>query len=405
MPRIVNPLTDSQVRNAKPKESEYGLYDGNGIKILVHPTGRKSIYKGFTNPISGARQTICIGQYPGISLKQARAEGHKISGYVDLGKDPRKVIADEKKEKMLQAAYTLRCAAEEWSPQQNNIKDKTRKEKWQKLEKHVFPVLGDIPMLELSAPVVIEKLRPLEEQGNLETLKRICQILNQIWAFAKNSGKIVIDNPLSDIKKVFKQPKPKNMPSIPYDRLSELLSEIAHSTCKVKTKLLLEFQLHTMTRPCEAAHALWEEIDFENRVWIIPASRMKRNLEHYIPLTDHVICILNKLKKMAGDSKYLFPSNNKPNKPLNEQTANAALGRMGYKGTLTAHGLRSISSTYLEDEGFDGKVIDAALSHLDPDQVRRAYIRTDHFKKRIEMMQAWSCHVLECGKSNSSMVA
>ena len=132
-----------------------------------------------------------------------------------------------------------------------------------------------------------------------------------------------------------------------------------------------------MTRPSESAKAQWSEIDFENNLWTIPAERMKMRLEHKVPLTPQTIEILTRLKPLSGDRKHLFPSYIDHNKHCNVESANKALGRMGYKNKLVAHGLRALASTTLNEQGHDPDVIEAALSHVDKNEVRRAYNRAE----------------------------
>jgi len=181
------------------------------------------------------------------------------------------------------------------------------------------------------------------------------------------------------------------------------MKDISYASIKLVTRYLIEWQLHTMVRPSEAAGAKWQEIDFENKLWIIPAERMKKKREHLVPLTEQTLEILERLRPLSGHREYLFPADRNPRSHINEQTANMALKRMGYEKRLVAHGLRALASTTLNQHGFDPDVVEAALAHIDKNEVRRAYNRADYLERRRVMMDWWSDNVAglnanSCGK-------
>ncbi len=150
------------------------------------------------------------------------------------------------------------------------------------------------------------------------------------------------------------------------------------------------WQLLTISRPAEAAEARWDEIDFDAKEWKVPAARMKMNRDHTVPLSDEAITILEMMKPLSGNREFIFPSRIKPNQSMNSQTVNAALKRAGFGGVLVSHGLRSIASTALNEQGFPPDVIEAALAHVDKNEVRRAYNRSDYLEQRRPMMQWWA---------------
>jgi len=149
------------------------------------------------------------------------------------------------------------------------------------------------------------------------------------------------------------------------------------------------WQLLTINRPAEAAEARWEEVDMEAREWKIPASRMKMNRDHTVPLSDEALSILEIMKSLSGGREFIFPSRIKPNQPMNSKTVNASLKRAGFGGVLVSHGLRSIASTVLNEQSLPPDVIEAALAHVDKNEVRRAYNRSDYLEQRRPMMQWW----------------
>ena len=200
------------------------------------------------------------------------------------------------------------------------------------------------------------------------------------------------------------------MPTLTPDQLPELMKTISYASIKIVTRCLIEWQLHTMVRPSEAAGAKWSEIDLDNNQWLIPAERMKKKRDHTVPLTKQTIELLERLQPISGHREYLFPADRDPKKHANESTANAALKRMGYHKKLVAHGMRALASTTLNEQGFDGDVIEAALAHVDKNEVRRAYNRAEYIERRRKLMYWWSENIEqaqtgELNKSNKGLKA
>lgn len=273
---------------------------------------------------------------------------------------------------------------------------------WRSLELHIFPSLSTTPIKEITAPLIIDLLKPIEAKGSLETVKRLSQRLNEVMNFATNCG-LIQANPLTGIKAAFKKPKKENMAALAPAELPELMSAIANTSIKRTTRCLIEWQLHTMTRPSEASGTKWEEIDLDAKVWTIPAERMKKRREHRIPLTEQMLELLEVIKPISGHREFVFPSDRDPKKPCNSQTANMALKRMGFSGRLVSHGLRSLASTTLNEQGFEADLIEAALAHVDDNQVRSAYNRTDYLERRIPMMTWWCGHIGEASRGKLSV--
>jgi len=252
--------------------------------------------------------------------------------------------------------------------------------------------------------MVIKTLRPIEAKGSLETVKRLSQRLNEIMTYGVNSG-MIFANPLSGIRAVFKKPKKENMAALPPEELPELMLEIANASIKRTTRCLIEWQLHTMTRPAEAATTRWVDIDFERRVWTIPPERMKKRRPHSIPLSDQAMSLLEILKSHSGHREYVFPADRNPRTHANSQTANMALKRMGFQDRLVSHGMRSMASTLLNEHGWDPELIEVALAHVDKDEVRSAYNRADYIERRRPMMAWWSEYILKASTGNLSAIA
>ncbi len=220
--------------------------------------------------------------------------------------------------------------------------------------------------------------------------------------FAVNTG-LLHENPLAGIKKAFEVPKKKHMPTLKPDELPEFMQALSVASIKIITRCLIEWQLHTMCRPNESAGARWEEIDVEAKTWTIPAERMKMNRAHTIALTEQTLAIIEFIKPISGHREFLFPADRNARKHANTSTANVAISRMGFKGRLVAHGLRALASTTLNEQGFDKDVIESCLSHIDSNEVRKAYNRSEYLERRKVVMQWWSDHIDEASKGRVSI--
>lgn len=232
----------------------------------------------------------------------------------------------------------------------------TIKDIWRSLEKYVFPFIANQPISQLTARHFITALEPIQASGKLETVKRVSQRINEVMDYAVNSG-LIPANPAAKIRKAFQTPVKTHMPTIRPEALPGLMKTLSVASIELQTRLLIEWQLLTVTRPAEAAETRWNEINLTENTWTIPAGRMKMRREHVIPLPSQALAILDAMKPISGHREYLFPSAKDPKQPMNSQTANAALRRMGYKGVLVSHGLRAIFSTAANEEGFPPDVI------------------------------------------------
>jgi len=408
----VTPLSSTAVKqalsNSKVKESHangkvHKLRDGDGLHLRIRPNGSMSWVLDYVQPYTKKRISISFGTYPEISLAQARKKRTEAKELLAQDIDPKEHRDDKHREQILAASHTLKSVAIDWfAIKKTTIAENTAKSLWRKFENHVFPKLGHRPIDKILAPEAIEALKPLAAKGNLETTGKIIGHLNNIMTHAVNTG-ILHHNPLSGIRSAFQTPKATNMATIRPNELGKLMSDLSYASIKLVTRCLLEWQLHTMTRPSESAKAQWSEIDFENKLWTIPAERMKMRLEHKVPLTSQTLEILARLKPFSGDRTHLFPSYIDHNKHCNVESANKALGRMGYKNKLVAHGLRALASTTLNEQGHDPDVIEAALSHVDKNEVRRAYNRAEYLERRRVLMCWWSQHIENSASGKTSI--
>ena len=385
MSRTVKPLTDTQIKNAKPKLKEYNLPDGDGLFLRVKANGRKNWIYNYRRPQDGNRSNLGLGAYPKVSLSEARDLRNAMRSDIAKGTTPNKSRVDLSNRQLLFSHVFT-----EWFEiKKTQVSASYATDIENSIHKHLLGSLGHLSIKKITAVNAIAALQPVANRGAFETVRRLCQRINQIMDFAVNTG-LTEANPLTRINSAFRPPEHKNLPSIPPSQLGDFLETLRKANLRPTTRHLILWQLHTITRPVEAAETKWIDLDFEKKTWTIPASRMKRRRDHSIPLSSGCIDILNSMRPISGHKEHVFTSELNPNKPTNSQTANMAIKRMGYGGTLVAHGLRSIASTALNENGFNPNLIEKALSHEDKNAVRAAYNRAEYMEERRKMMQWWS---------------
>ncbi|MDA0827795.1 MAG: integrase domain-containing protein [Proteobacteria bacterium] len=403
MPRATKPLTNTEVRQAKPKEKEYNLADGDGLALRVKPKGSKLWVFNYNRPYTQKRTFISFGSYPSVSLAHARNRRAEAKALLAKSIDPKEHRDEGNRAELTAHSNTLKHIAAQWlEVKKATITPDHATDTWRSLELHIFPNLGAVPIHKITAIKTIDTLKPVTAKGSLETVKRLCQRLNEIMVYAVNTG-IVEHNPLTGIRQAFQRPAKQNLPTLKPDELPELLQALSTASIKYTTRCLIEWQLHTMVRPSEAAGTRWDEIDLHAATWTIPAERMKRKKEHIVPLTDQCLTLLELMRSISGKSAFVFPSDRDPKKHANPATANMALKRMGFEKQLVAHGLRSLASTTLNEQGFDADVIEAALAHIGKNEVRNAYNRAKYLERRQPVMQWWSNHIEQAASGNVSL--
>jgi len=393
MAKIVKPLTNLEVKQAKPRDKEYNLADGGGLALRVKPNGSKLWLFNYSRLYSKKRTNLTFGTYPTVSLADARNKRHEARKLLDQGVDP-KTQRDEVRSEAQQAhELTLARVVEQWfEVKKTSITPDYADDIIRSLHNHVLPKLGAWPMHKLTAPLVIKELKPLANTGKLEAVKRICQRLNEVMVFAVNTG-LIEHNRLAGIRHAFEVPKVTNNPTLKPEELPKLMKALREANIRIVTRRLIEWQLLTLARPGEAAGTRWGEIDRVEGLWTIPPERMKKRRGHVVPLPKQALALLDDIESISGRSEFVFPSDINPRKCMSSSTANVALKRMGFHGQLTAHGMRALASTTLNEQAFDADLIEAALAHVDKNTVRGVYNRAQYLERRREMMEWWGARV------------
>lgn len=392
MARMTRPLTNNEILKAKPQEKDFTLHDGDGLYILIKTSGKKLWRFRYQRPESSSRTNLSLGSYPALTLATARQMRDQYQSLLVQGIDPQRQQEEASEQRKIELDSVFSVITGNWFQlKSKSVTEDYAKDIWRSLEKDVFPAIGEMPVQAIKARTIVEALEPIKVRRALETVRRLIQRINEIMIYAVNTG-LIDANPASGVGMAFEKPKKQNMPTLRPEELPKLMRSLIMSNLSVATRCLIEWQLLTLVRPSEASETRWAEINLGAKIWTIPAERMKAKREHIVPLSPQAIDILEVMKKISANREYVFPSRNDPKLPMNSPTANAALKRIGYGGKLVAHGLRSIASTALNEQGFNADVIEAALAHSDKNEVRRAYNRSTYLKKRIELMNWWGEH-------------
>lgn len=379
-------LTDNKIKQAKSRERPYKLYDERGLFVIVNPAGGK--WWRFKYRVDNREKTLSLGTYPDTTLKRAREKRDEARTQLADGADPG---VKRKLAKSLRSKGNFEMLAREWlDNQRTKLKENTRHLTLRRFENWVFPHIGKRPIRDIDPPEILRVLRIIEGTGKLETAHRMRQRIGQVFRYGIGIGEADRD-PTADLKGVLMTAQTINRAAVtaPVD-VAALLRAIHGYSGQPATCAALKLLSLTFLRPGELRHATWPEIDLENSIWKVPAERMKMNREHIVPLSTQSVITLRDLKEITGHKPYVFESL-RPNRPLSENTTNAALRTLGYSGKdMTSHGFRAMASTLLHELGWPPEVIELQLAHAQRNQVAAAYNRSARLKERTEMMQVWA---------------
>lgn len=395
----VKPLSVTECNNAKPKEKEYSLSDGLGLFLLVRATGSKIWRFQYYKPFTKKRTLISLGAFPSVSLKEAREIRDLYRSLLAKNVDPLDYRLQQEKVALESQVLTLSSMATEWLVLKKNevdtgrLKIVTYNDIEKRLNRHLLKLLGHYPIADISAPIAIEKLKPLERERKLDTLHRMIGYLNQIMIYAVNRG-VIKYNPTADIGKVFLKPVVENNPTIHPELLGKLFEDLQNSTLEIETRCALELLILTAGRAGAITQLEWSEVNFEEKILDIPKEKMKgrqgKVQDFVLPLSTQAIKILQLLQKLNRyHSRFVFPSRKNPHQPISKETPNKALQRIGYRNVLTAHGLRSVFSTAMNEAEFNSEIIEVCLAHFEYSSVRGTYNKAKYLTQRAEYMQWW----------------
>ena len=391
MPKRIPPLSESQVRKAKPQAKATKLFDGNGLFLLVTPSGGK-LWR-FRYRFEGKEKLLAIGSYPEVSLSEAREKRLMARKLVVSGIDPGEVKKARKASLSESFENSFEVVAREWHGKFTPTwSDGHAKTTIRRLERDVFPWMGAKPIADIKAPELLAVLRRVESRGAQETAHRVKTICGQVFRYAVATGRAERD-PSGDLKGALPPVKKSHLAAITEPaKVAELLRAMDGYQGSFIVKSALRLSPLVFVRPGELRQAEWAEVNFETAEWNIPAVRMKIKEPHLVPLASQSIDILRELQPLTGQSRYVFPSSRSMARPMSNNTINAALRLLGYsKDEMTGHGFRAMARTILDEVlHFRPDFIEHQLAHAVRDPNGRAYNRTAHLPQRREMMQAWA---------------
>lgn len=383
-------LSDTAIRKAKPAERQYKLSDGKGLHLLVRPNGSK-LWQ-FRYRYEGKEKTASIGQYPEVSLSEAREKRDALRKIVVAGLDPIAQQRADKAEKAKASQHTFEIVARQWwglwraSRSDSHVDYVMRR-----LEQNVFPEIGHRPIAEIQAPELVAMTKKVEARGALDIAKRCLQMTGQVFRYAIAHG-LASRNPAADIRPsdILPARKAQNYARIGASELPTLLRKIEAYQGTPVTRLAMKLMALTFVRTGELIGARWSEFNLDGRRWEIPAERMKMRTPHVVPLSTQAVEVLKVLHELSGHREFVFPGERNPRKTISNNTILQALGRMGYAGTMTGHGFRGIASTLLHEHGYDHAHIELQLAHTERNAVSAAYNHALYLPQRAKMMQEWA---------------
>ena len=401
-------LTDAKIRSLKPTDKPFKVSDSHGLYLLVKPGGSRHWYLKYR--ISGKESRIALGAYPAVSLSDARQQREGIRKMLALNINPAKQRAAERIAGTPEKVF--KTVALSWHKSNRKWSQNTADRLLASMNNHIFPIIGHLSVSELKPRNFIDLLKGIEEKGLLEVASRTRQHLCSIMRHAVHQG-LIDTNPAANLDGVTAPPVRRHYPALPLERLPELIERIeGYHQGRELTRLAVMLTLHLFIRSSELRFARWNEIDFRNRIWTIPATRetitgvrysgrgAKMRTPHIVPLSRQAICILKQIKEISGHLEIVFPGDHSPYKPMCENTVNKALQLMGYdtKVDVCGHGFRAMACSALMESGlWLQDAVERQMSHQERNTVRLAYIhKAEHLEARKAMMQWWSDYLDTC---------
>ena len=381
-------LNDSKIRQAKPAERQYKLTDSNGLYLLVKPNGTKLWRYKFA--FAGKENTYSIGIYPEVTLSDARKARDEAKAMVKRGINPNLAKQQERVRQTSEHLNTFEVVANEWFTQKSKkISAGYVTQIESTLRLHITPALGKYPIATITSQQVLQLLNVLIKKDKLRMAILVRQIISMIFSHAiinlkaENDPTTALANLITIKSNDIEHAEPMSKQDI-----ADLVNRLHTFKGMRTTAIALQMLLYTFVRTIELRRAEWADFRFDEALWIIPAEKMKRGRTHTVPLSNQVLSLLNELKTITGNGRYLFPNSRRPTDMMSATTVNRALEHIDMR--YTGHDFRATASTYLNEFEFDDRYIEFQLAHLDKNSTRASYNHAHYLKQRTEMMQFWS---------------
>jgi integrase len=396
-------LTDTRIRNAKPKAQAYKLGDGGGMYLLLTPSGAR--YWRLDYRFGGKRRTLALGVYPSVTLSNARSRREAAKALLGREIDPGAAKKATKRAAKLASGNTFEAVAREWL---DNQRSRLAPQYWARLkarlEADIFSLIGSRPIRDIDAPELLEALRNVERRGVIETARRLRQLCGQVFRYAIVTGRAQRD-PSADLRGALKSPgRPRGHKAMPLAEVPIFTHRLKTYDGDPRTRLALRLMVLTFARTSELRAARWSEfegLEGNAALWRIPSERMKMKCEHIVPLSPQALAVLRELQGLPGSkaSLFLFPSASREG-CMSNNTMLYALYRLGYHSRATVHGFRAMAATALNEMGYRSDVIERQLAHREKNAVRAAYNRAEYLSERRAMMNQWADHLDALGGGN-----
>ncbi|MBR7680906.1 MULTISPECIES: tyrosine-type recombinase/integrase [Acinetobacter] len=378
-------LTDAQVRKIKSLDKKKRYSDEKGLYLEVTPSGGR--FWRLKYRFNGRESTLTIGSYPEISLAQARRtrDEARIQLYKNI--DPNAIKNDRLQQ--TDESKLFKVLAMEWMEDRKAvIKEATYLRDLSVFEKDIFPALGNMPIDQIKGKDVLACAKKIEARGAQEMAKRSIPLTGRIFRFAIRKG-LIENDPTPHLHEALKPRKVKHMARLDISEFPPFLERMDRYHGNPVIKTALQLMTLTFVRTAELRMMKWEEIDFENKIWRIPAEKMKMALPHLVPLSTQAIELLESLLPLTGRKPYVF-YNHSTAKPMSSNAILCVIRTMGYNGKMTGHGFRGLASTTLHEQGYMHDAIEIQLAHRVGNAVSQAYNHAQHLEYRTKMMQEWS---------------
>lgn len=387
-------LTDIKVRQAKPTGKRYKLYDEKGLYLEVSASGGK--WWRFKYRFNNKEKLLSLGIYPDISLKEARDRRDSARNLVANGIDPSEHRKAHKTAAIEKHSNNFESIAREWLTKQSaRWTSGHSKRIVLRLEKDIFPWLGNMPITDITPPILLKTMRRIESRGAVETAHRALSNCGQIFRYAIATGRAEQD-PSGDLKGALPPVKGTHLASVTEPKqVGELLRTLDSYQGTFVVNCALKLAPLVFVRPGELRSAKWEDMDLENAEWRFIVSKTSTPL--IVPLVKQAVAILEDLHPLTGSSPYVFPSARSNGRPMSDNAILGAMRRLGIdKDTMCGHGFRAMARTILDEVlKVRPDYIEHQLAHAVRDPNGRAYNRTQYLPERKLMMQQWADYLDE----------
>lgn len=385
-------LTAIEVRNAKPTSKPRKLFDGGGLYLHVTTGGGKRWRLKYR--FADKEKLLAIGTYPEIELAKAREARDEARKLLANGVDPSEQRKADRAAERAARERTFAAMSDLWFAKKSGEWSAASRSKARLyLDNDLLPALGKRPIAEITRRDLVEVLQKIEARDALDVAKKCRGWLSGIYKFAIVAGAVEI-NCATDLHVVAAAtPARRAHPHLKIEELPGFLKALDDYGGDHQTAIAIRLHLLTGARPGELRGAPWTEFDLDTATWSIPGERMKMRRPHVVPLPVQAVALLRQLQALNHRSNLAFPSRDRRDVPMSENTVNAAIKRIGYGGRQTGHGFRHLVSTALNERGFNRDWIERQLSHGDEDSIRATYNGAQYLAQRREMMQTWADYV------------